>query len=172
MIGFDEKSIEKTDLDGVFKIKLEKFFDDRGFVLNIYKNNTLHFNQEKLTVSKKNVLRGLHSDTVNDKLIYCLRGSFKLVVVNFIEGSDQYMRKTEFLMNEESNYAVFVPKNFLNGHYCLEDNTYFYYKWSSGYVMPDEQISVNWSSPSLSIDWGLLEKEPILSDRDRAAIIL
>lgn len=167
MIGF--KNVEKTGLNGVFKINLEKFSDDRGFVLNVFDNSDLHFNQEKLTVSKKNVLRGLHSDTINDKLIYCLRGSFKLVVVNFIKESDQYLKKVEFLMNESSNFAIFVPKNFLNGHYCFEDNTYFYYKWSSGYVLPEKQISVNWNSPSLSIDWGLLEDAPILSDRDKAA---
>ena len=167
MLGFS--LVKQTALDGVFTVASEKFSDERGFVLNVFKNETFHFNQEKLTVSKKNVLRGLHSDTKNDKLIYCLRGAFKLVVINYIKGSEQYLNKIEFDMNENSDYAVFVPKNFLNGHYCLENNTYFYYKWSSGYITPKDQISVNWNSPSLSIDWGLTEKSPILSERDRLA---
>ena len=170
MLGFS--GVEETSLKGVFKINLEKFSDDRGFVLNVFKNESLHFNQEKLTVSKKNVLRGLHSDTKNDKLIYCLRGKFKLVVVNFIKDSVQYLNKEEFMMDENSNFAIFVPKNFLNGHYCLEDNTYFYYKWSSGYILPEDQISINWNSPSLNIDWQLIEKQPILSDRDKLAKLI
>lgn len=170
MLGFS--NVEKTSLDGVFKVNLEKFIDDRGFVLNVFKNESYHFNQEKLTVSKKNVLRGLHSDTKNDKLIYCLRGKFKLVVINFIKDSVQYLKKIEFNMDENSNFAVFVPKNFLNGHYCLQNNTYFYYKWSSGYILPEEQISVGWNSPSLKIDWGLLEDEPILSERDKMAKLI
>jgi dTDP-4-dehydrorhamnose 3,5-epimerase len=167
-----ENKIEKTELDGVFKVKLEKFNDDRGSIFNLYDNKYAHFNLEKLTISKKNVLRGLHSDLKNDKLIYCLRGSFFFVVVNYIKESSQYLKKIELQMTEDSDFAVFVPKGFLNGHYCLEENTYFYYKWSDGYIPANDQISVRWDSPSLAINWNLLSKEPIISDRDKKSILI
>lgn len=168
----DFKNYEETNLKGVYKIKIEKFTDDRGYILNLFENKKTHFYQDKLTVSKKNVLRGLHCDSINDKLIFCIKGKFKLVVVNYDINHEQYLQKIHFDMEEKSDYAVFVPRNFLNGHYCLEDNTFFYYKWSSGYITPEKQITISWNSPSLSIDWGLIEKNPHLSERDKCATLI
>ena len=168
MLGFSK--IEETKLKGVFKVFIEKFEDSRGCIVNLFNNKDYHFNQEKLTISHKNVLRGLHSDTINDKLIYCLRGKFFLVVVNYDKKSEQYLQKVEFEIGEDSNYAVFVPKNFLNGHYCMMNNTYFYYKWSNGYVEPEKQISIKWNSPSLKIKWPLIYNVPIVSDRDNNSL--
>ncbi len=166
------KNTEETSLKGAFKVLLDKYEDDRGHVLNVFDNSETHFNQEKLTVSKKHVLRGLHSDTKNDKLIYCLLGKMLLVVVNYDINSKQYLYKLEIEMDENSNFAIFVPKNFLNGHYCMSKKVYFYYKWSDGYVLPEEQVSVRWNSPKLDINWHLLTKEPILSDRDANSLEL
>jgi len=167
-------NIEKTKLEGVCKVYLEKYFDDRGQIINLldYHPSGKKYLLDKLTISKKNVLRGLHTDTVNDKLIYCIRGRFKLVVVNYNKNHEQFLQKSYFDMDEQSDFAVFVPKYFLNGHYNLENNTYFYYKWSSGYVPADQQISVNWNSPSLAIDWDLIENKPHLSDRDKNAKLI
>ena len=69
-------------------------------------------------------------------------------------------------MDEDSNYAVFVPKGFLNGHYCMSDDCLFYYKWSESYVTPENQFSVRWNDKTLDIQWPLIEDIPILSSRD------
>lgn len=167
-------NVETTNLDGVYKVYLEKYFDDRGKIVNLldYHPNGEKYLLNKLTISKKNVLRGLHGDAINDKLIYCIRGKFKLIVVNYDQNHAQFLQKSYFDMDEQSDFAVFVPKGFLNGHYNLEDNTYFYYKWSSGYVSADQQISVNWNSPSLALDWNLTDSQPHLSDRDKNAKLI
>ena len=70
-------------------------------------------------------------------------------------------------MSGDKPFAVFVPKNFLNGHYCLSETCLFYYKWSDSYVSPGKQFSVRWDDEDLDITWPLLEAEPILSDRDK-----
>ncbi len=160
-------NLVNTELKNVFKVKLEKFYDDRGNITNLFKNNNLfNFSEDKLTISKRNVLRGLHGDILNDKLIYCLRGSFRLAVVNYDSSSDEYLKKIEIDMHEDTDFAVFVPKNFLNGHYCTSDINYFYYKWSHGYVEPDKQYSVRWDSPAININWNL-KGFPVLSSRDK-----
>ena len=159
---------EELSLKGVFKYHLENFEDNRGTIVNIHdSNNFPTFKTDKISKSKRNVLRGLHGDTINDKLIYCLRGKFHLAVVNYDKSSEQYLQKIELDMDENSNFAIFVPKNFLNGHYCLSDECIFYYKWSELYIDPKQQFSVVWNDKTLNINWPLLEKTPILSERDR-----
>jgi dTDP-4-dehydrorhamnose 3,5-epimerase len=161
-------NIEELSLKGVYKYSLENFYDERGTITNIYDVNKFpNFKVDKLSKSNINVLRGLHGDTVNDKLIYCLHGSMHLVVVNYDKNSEQYLQKIQIDMDENSNFAIFVPKNFLNGHYCLSEKCLFYYKWSESYVAPEKQFSVIWNDDTLNIKWPLLKDEPILSDRDK-----
>ena len=159
---------EELELKGVYKVYLENFSDDRGTITNIFDIEQFpSFKVEKLSKSKKNVLRGLHGDSINDKMIYCLSGKLHLAIVNYDKQSDQYLEKIEIEISEDSNFAVFVPKNFLNGHYCLTEKCLFYYKWSESYVEPSKQFSVRWDDKHLGINWPLLEKEPIVSERDK-----
>ena len=61
--------ISKTKLTGVLKIKLKPLKDFRGKYLEIYNNQLfkktkkkVKFIQDDISVSKKNVLRGIHGD--------------------------------------------------------------------------------------------------------------
>jgi dTDP-4-dehydrorhamnose 3,5-epimerase len=159
---------EETGLHGVHKVHLENFSDKRGQIVNLFDIDQFSaFKVDKLSKSTRNVLRGLHGDTANDKLIYCLQGNIHLAIINYDKESAQYLQKVELDMSEDSHFAVFVPKNFLNGHYCLSETCLFYYKWSDSYVDPDKQFSICWNDKDLNIGWPLLEKEPILSERDK-----
>ena len=159
---------EETELEGVYQILLENYSDERGKIVNLFDIEQFStFKIDKLTKSKQNVLRGLHGDLINDKIIYCLQGKFHLVVVNYDKNSPQYLKKIQLTMDENSDFAVFVPKGFLNGHYCLSQKCLFYYKWSESYVSPEKQFSVSWDDETLNIDWPLLEDNPILSLRDK-----
>jgi dTDP-4-dehydrorhamnose 3,5-epimerase len=159
---------EELELKGVYKVYLEKFSDDRGTITNIFDIEQFStFKVEKLSRSKKNVLRGLHGDSTNDKIIYCLSGKIYLAIVNYDRESEQFLEKIEIEISEDSNFAILVPKNFLNGHYCLTENCLFYYKWSESYVEPSKQFSVPWDDKKLGINWPLLEDKPIVSERDK-----
>ena len=158
---------ENLELEGVSKVHLENFADHRGEIINLFDCSQFpQFKVDKLTKSSRNVLRGLHGDSINDKLIYCLQGRIHLAVVNFDKESPQYLKKVQIDMDETSNFAVFVPKNFLNGHYCLSERCLFYYKWSESYVDPSKQVSIRWNDEDIGIEWPLLESRPILSVRD------
>ena len=48
---------------------------EENYILYLNKeNNNLVFNHDKVSVSRKNVLRGLHGDSKSWKLITCLAG--------------------------------------------------------------------------------------------------
>ena len=81
--------IFKTKLKNVLKIKLEPFKDHRGKYLEIFNKElfkktkkNINFIQDDISVSKKNVLRGIHGDYKTWKLITCLYGEFVLLVIN------------------------------------------------------------------------------------------
>ena len=85
-------SINKFDNE--IKIYTSKSFNDfRGQLWTSwdYKRIKLNFNHDKFSLSKKNVLRGLHGDKKTWKLISCVYGKILFVVVNFKPKSKKYL---------------------------------------------------------------------------------
>jgi dTDP-4-dehydrorhamnose 3,5-epimerase len=154
----------------VFSYKPDSFEDERGHLWTIWESSKfepkLNFNHDKVSKSKKNVIRGLHGDNKSWKLITCLHGEIFLVVVDFRKESSTFLKKETFILNDKNKISVLVPPNFLNGHQVLTDEAVFYYKWSYDGNYPDvgEQISINYNDPTLNIDWPI--KTPVLSKRD------
>ena len=114
--------ISKTKLTGVLKIKLNPFKDFRGKYLEIYNKELfkktkkkVKFIQDDISVSKKNVLRGIHGDFRTWKLITCLEGEFTLLVVNNIKYKD--LKYQFFNLSEKNNIQILVPPGFGNAHY-------------------------------------------------------
>ena len=167
---------EVSSLNKVIELSYDKFEDDRGQLFTIWNQKDLpymFFNHDKVAMSHKNVLRGLHTDK-SWKLITCLYGKLQLVVVNFEKDSNQYLDHVNIILdaNSEIRTSILVPPGFLNGHLVLSDQAIFHYKWSydGNYPDIDEQQSVNWAEPKLNIDW--LCKNPILSNRDKNTPLL
>jgi len=163
-------------LSGVAKFTKDSFSDDRGELYTIWKDSDtpdLNFNHDKVAISNNRVLRGLHTDK-SWKLITCLYGSIQLVVVNFNQGSSQYLSWTDFILNstQKEKISILVPPGFLNGHLVLSEQAIFHYKWCYEGDYPDvkDQKSVYWSDPKIGINW--LIDNPILSERDKNTPLL
>jgi dTDP-4-dehydrorhamnose 3,5-epimerase len=163
---------EIANLDNVKVFMHNSFTDYRGELFTIWEQSEtqdLNFNHDKVAISHKNVLRGLHTDK-SWKLITCLHGKIQLVVVNFDENSNQYLDHMSIVLDADSNIkiSVLVPPGFLNGHLVLSDQAVFYYKWSYEGEYPDvkDQKSVTWSDPKIGVKW--LLNNPILSERDKS----
>ena len=81
-----------------FKVKKfinKSFIDHRGYYWSSWKKNPqsfIKYNHDKFSLSKKNVLRGLHGDEKTWKLISCPYGKFLLVVVNCVKKSKDYLK--------------------------------------------------------------------------------
>jgi len=163
--------IFKTKLDGVILIKPPTIFrDHRGVYVEIYNENlykeagiNVDFVQDDISVSKKDVLRGIHGDKKTWKLISCLYGKFYLVVVNWNNGSSQYGKWESFILSEYNRSQVLIPPKFGNGHLVLSQQAIFHYKQSTYYDRP-HQFTILWNDPKLNIRWPV--KNPILSLRD------
>ncbi len=100
-------NIEKTKLSQVLKITPATIFNDfRGTYLETYNKPlytengiAINFIQDDISISKQNVLRGIHGDNKTWKLVSCLSGKFFLVVVNWDSNSSEYQKWISFEMD-------------------------------------------------------------------------
>lgn len=163
--------IEKTNLTGVLLITPPTIFEDfRGEYIEIYnkeiyqKNGIeIDFIQDDISVSGKNVLRGIHGDQETWKLISCLQGSFYLVVVNNDPTSSQYKQSISFTLSDKNRQQVLIPPKHGNGHLVLTEQAIFHYKQNTEYNR-DGQFTIKWNDPDYKLWWPI--QYPITSRRD------
>lgn len=161
-------------------IKTNVFYDFRGEYVETFREknydftdrdgNKVHFVEDDISMSKKDVLRGLHGDPKTWKLIQCLYGEIYLAVVDMREDSPSYLKWEAFAINEKNRTQVLIPAGCANGHLCLSDKCIFSYKQSQYYDGADKQFTVRWDDPKLNIFWPV--KQPLVSVRDTSAAFI
>lgn len=153
-------------------IQLESFEDWRGYNFEAY-NEEVYNNlfQQKLSFpvdsysrSIRNVIRGLHGDKVNWKLVEVLTGRIFLVVVDVREDSPTYMGLETITLSYKDGQQILLPPGCVNGHCVLSKKCLFHYRLSVGFTAEEDQLSFKWNDPTLKITWPI--SVPILSLRD------
>ncbi len=172
--------IIQTELSGVYKITPPTIYRDfRGEYIETYNrtlyraleevvNQELDFIQDDISVSHKNVLRGIHGDQKTWKLISCLQGSFDFVVVNNDPDSMEYRRWQVFDLSDTNNMQILVPPKFGNGHLVTSAQAIFHYKQTTEYDL-EGQFTIIWNDPNFGVQWSI--DDPILSPRDSGSIL-
>lgn len=166
-----ELTVESTALPGVLQINPPTVFEDhRGSYVETYNRIVYEragidqeFIQDDISVSSRNVLRGLHGDSTTWKLVTCLLGSFYLIVANNNPESSEYKKWVSFTLSDKNRLQVLIPPQHGNGHLVLSETAIFHYKQSTVYDR-DSQFTINWQDPEFDFWWPI--SEPILSRRD------
>ncbi|HEF8182292.1 TPA: dTDP-4-dehydrorhamnose 3,5-epimerase family protein [Campylobacter jejuni] len=171
---------ESKILKGVFIITPNSFKDLRGEIWSVFSSkdiesllpSNLKFVLDKFTLSKHNVLRGIHGDHKSWKLVTCVYGEVHQVVVDCRKDSPTYLKWERFIINENNRKLILIPPYFGNAQYVSSKNdALYYYKWAyeGEYVDAKDQITYAWNDSRIAIDWST--DTPILSDRDIDATI-
>jgi dTDP-4-dehydrorhamnose 3,5-epimerase len=162
--------VRKTALEGVLTVQPSAFKDFRGEYVETYNRELyvsagigVEFIQDDISVSVKNVLRGIHGDNLTWKLISCLYGEFYFVVVNCDQGSADFGKWQSFVLSDKNRLQVLVPPKHGNAHLVTSDLAVFHYKQSTYYDRA-KQFTYKWDDPRLNITWPI--DKPILSNRD------
>jgi len=169
--------IAPSQLFSDVKIITPAFFeDDRGAFIETFsidkytfrnkKDEVLSFKEDDVSISKKNVLRGLHGDKITWKLIQCLYGEVFFAMVDNNPESATYLKVETFTLSDTNRLQILVPPSFVNGYLCLSDKCIFSYKQTETYTGMGNQIALRWNDPKLNIAWPV--KDPVLSQRDNA----
>ncbi len=162
-----------TDIPDVFIIKPDVFEDERGFfkeTYNIKKYMDLgigeQFKQDNISLSKKNVLRGLHYQIgayAQGKLVQVLQGKIIDVVVDIRFKSPTFGKYVAVELSAENHLQMWIPAGFAHGFVALEDNTIFSYKCTNVYSKLHERC-IRYDDETLNIDWKI--DNPIVSQKD------
>ena len=130
--------IEKTKIEGLLLIKPKVFKDSRGFFLESfnlekYKKilGNIPFVQYNLSLSMKNVLRGIHFQNPpfgQGKLVQVIQGEALDVVVDLRSKSKTFGKHESFLLNDKNKNQLWVPEGFGHAFLTKKDNTIFSYK--------------------------------------------
>ena len=164
-------NVRKSILEGVMMIEPPTVFRDfRGTYVETYNEKLyreagidIDFVQDDISVSSKNVLRGIHGDDITWKLVSCLYGEFYLVVINWDKTSPQFGQWESFILSDKNRLQVLIPAKYGNGHVVLSDIAIFHYKQNT-YYDRSRQFTILWNDPELNIKWPI--DNPILSERD------
>jgi len=147
------------------------FTDFRGDLWTTWKRDEfpldVDFNHDKVSTSRKDVLRGIHGDFKSFKLIACLYGEMYFILVDNRKDSKTYLQWDSMILDDRNKKMVLVPPGVGNGFLVLSEHSVFSYKWSYDGEYPDveDQFTIKWNDERLNIDWPIAN--PILQKRDR-----
>ena len=172
--------IEKTKLQGCLLFKPKIFHDDRGFFLQTYQRQVYEesgipydFVQDNQSLSKKNVLRGLHLQKgkyAQGKLVSVSFGHVLDVAVDLRENSHTFGQWVSYHLSAENGHQLYIPRGFAHGFMALSDQVVLSYKCDNYYHQASE-CSIQAYDRDLNINWGIDLKDAIISHKDLAGSI-
>ena len=169
-----------TDIEGVSLYESPVFRDDRGYFQELYNEAAfqaaglqMHWVQDNISCSRKNVVRGLHDQLGRPqaKLVRVLRGAVSDYAVDLRRSSPTFGRHVAVKLEESDGRALLVPVGFAHGFVSLEENTVMMYKVSDVHH-PAGERTLLWNDPALQIAWPVKSNEAILSAKDLAGSLL
>lgn len=168
-------NIVETPIKDLLIIEPKIWLDDRGYFFESYNKRAFaeagiiaDFVQDNQSFSQKDALRGLHAQAnpfAQGKLVRVIQGSVLDVAVDVRKASPTYGQYFSLELSGKNFKMLWVPPGFLHGFLTLEDQTIFAYKVTNLYDKNSE-IGIIWNDTDLKIDWGIDEKEAILSPKD------
>jgi dTDP-4-dehydrorhamnose 3,5-epimerase len=162
-----------TEIDGIVLVEPTVHSDERGFFVETFRANemaelgiSVDFVQENHSHSPTKVLRGIHLQRGQAKLVRCARGRIFDVAVDLRPDSPTYKRWEGYELDDVDHRQLFIPDGFGHGFCVLSKSADVLYRVSS-YYDPELESGVAWDDPEIAVDWPV--SEPVLSDRDRSA---
>ena len=167
---------ETTDLNGAWLIHPEQMEDDRGyfvrtFCVNEFRSHGLvtEFPQHSVSYSARNgTVRGMHfqhAPHAEVKLVRCLSGSIRDVIIDIRPGSPTFRQSRSFELSADNCLQLYIPAGFAHGFQTLHDDTRVNYLISKFHV-PGAADGIRHDDPSFDVKWPL----PIskISEKDLA----
>ena len=162
-----------TEIADLALIEPDVHGDERGFLVESFRENELRelgidvaFVQDNHSRSTGPVLRGIHMQQGQAKLVRCPRGRIWDVAVDLRPDSPTYKRWEGHELDDERHRQLFVPAGFGHGFCLLTEEADVLYRLSD-YYDPERETGVAWDDPEIGIEWPI--SDPLLSDRDQNA---
>jgi dTDP-4-dehydrorhamnose 3,5-epimerase len=169
-------NISATELSGPRVIKPVVHGDERGFFLESFRADALaealeidlNFVQDNHSRSRGGIVRGMHFQPGQVKLVRCVRGAIFDVIVDIRVGSPTFGKWEGFELDDLTHQELLVPDGFAHGFCVLSEVADVMYKVTeyydpsteSGFRFDDAEVGIAWPAPSEGL---------LASERDKAA---
>lgn len=169
--------VTRLDIPEVLLITPRVLRDERGQFLETWRASAYGehgmgpFVQDNVSVSSRNVLRGLHFQHPHGqgKLVSALRGRVFDVAVDVRAGSPTFGQWVGAELSDTEGRQLYVPPGFAHGFVTLTDGVVFSYKCTE-YYAPHTERAVRWNDPAIGIQWPCAN--PLVAAKDAAAPLL
>lgn len=166
-----------TAIAGCYELRPRVAADARGSFVKTFHRDTfaglglaVDWAEQFYSLSRKNVLRGLHFQTpphAHAKLVYCPAGEVLDAAVDLRVGSPSHGRHVTLRLSGDAGNMLYLPTGLAHGFLTLSDEALMVYNVTSGYA-PAHDTGIRWDSAG--IDWPLANLAgggaPLLSPRD------
>ena len=152
-------------VSGVRLIPLERFEDNRGWLMELMRESALPspIKQSNLSFSRKGAIRGLHyHERGQSDLFACVQGMVRVVVLDR-ESGETFTAD----IGDDNPAAVFIPGHHAHGYEALTDCLFLYHVTEEYDAASPDENGLCWADERVKHLWST--SEPILSERDRAA---
>ena len=160
--------IIKTKFKGLLVIKRPTHIDNRGFLKELFEQRKFKkkFIFDYFSLSKKNVIRGLHIQLKKPqaKMVSVIRGKIFDVVLDCRKGSSTFGKHFTINISANDNTLLYIPEGFAHGFCSLANDTILFYK-NSNYRNKKYETGILWNDKDLRIKWPI--KNPIISSKDK-----
>jgi len=165
----------ETALPGVLILEPRIFKDERGAFCETYNENIMaqvglptHWVQDNFSVSKRNVVRGIHYQIRNTqgKLVRVTHGAVWDVAVDLRRNSPPFGKHVGVELSGESGRMFWIPEGFGHGFVALSETAGFAYKVTE-YYSPADERTLLWNDPSIAISWPVSGEDAIVSGKDQ-----
>ena len=165
--------IKKTKFKGLIILKGVKHQDKRGYLRELILEKLIKkkFKFQILSVSKKNVLRGLHFQVKKPqgKLISVLKGEIFDVAVDLRKKSKTYGKYFSIKLSEKNCTSVFIPPGFAHGFLTLKKENIICYSCTE-YRSPINERSLLYNDPKIKIKWPAKKLNISLKDKNAKSL--
>ena len=160
--------IVKNEFKGLLVIENQRFIDRRGFFREILVEKKIKkkFPFNVISLSKKNVIRGLHYQLIKPqgKFISVAKGKILDVAVDLRKKSQTFGKHFKIILSENNCKSIYIPEGFAHGFSSLAKENIIIYSCTN-YRNKKGERGILWNDKHLKINWKI--KRPIISEKDK-----
>lgn len=170
---------ENTPIEGIRLLHPQRHHDSRGWFQENFRLASLStllgfqlcFEQSNLSFSQHGVLRGLHMQRGQGKLLTVVQGSIFDVMVDARRHSATFGQSFTHRLDGHSGDFLWLPPGIAHGFLTLSANAHVQY-WVTTAYAPEQDRTLLWRDDTCAVAWPLheLSTPPIVSERDQQGL--
>jgi dTDP-4-dehydrorhamnose 3,5-epimerase len=162
----------ETNLNGPVLVQPKVHGDERGFFVETYRKAAYadlgiadEFVQDNHSRSRLGVVRGMHFQPGQAKLVRAARGTIMDVICDIRPDSPQFGEWEAFELSDTNGRQLYVPDGFAHGFCVTSELADVTYKVTT-YYDPSAESGFRFDDPAVGIEWPDVELTPSARDQN------